>query len=1321
MRADVEDIRSAAGTRQADRLPAPLADGFLHVEERDLAARLALLGDLARQIAFVDPGNRIAGTWEKLFLNEPAFPLAELASLSTRDAEQAFAVCLAEDWRSAVDEVARLAGRVSGWVERFAALPDSPFLRQIQVLDVKEDMSRKLQLLVAPAGSLEMARVRQATTATFDSDGPDEADGSGRARGPRGADAQPTPLPEDDPVARAHADRARIRAAHAMLLNVVTALRPTALRTLADRVASRRIDPALGLLIAELRAADLVVDRLNAMPARLIRFYYEEVLGLRHRSLPPERVLLRLPPAATPVHLPQGTRIEGRAGDLIWQLRTEAAMQVIPARVVGQAMLRYDTDPRISLFTSFAGITGLRAETFAGETPPGERQVFAPDPAAPFDMGIEIASPMFWLAEGERRIDLELDLEWRTGIDVEGDGRAGLGDLELVLREDPELVQAMGFRNVDAGVRLLTERVAAWSARTGQPVSIALLHEVLTHEVRTTAGLRVLLGRIVAAILIARQPWPSGAWWEVLRDKIARAGAGLSGQRLIEPGHAPQSLIAEAFRQIEGGGGFVYAPEDVFDMLLGDAFALSLSTAAGPMTPQVCRVRRNPEGRPAGIVFQIRLGPDAPAIAAPPGEVAPVVRILASPLARICPVSFLERFRLSKVLIRAEVRGLRALSGFSDDGRLDLAQSFAPFGPRPDDGARFVVAGAEMAVKPITEVAVTIDWAELPGQGAGFIAHYRGYGAEVPVPAPVMSAEYLSADGWKPLARGTLALFSTHPEDDRPQARLVLHGSVLGQSIPDPAATPRGLATGRDQLVSGAVRFTLEGTSNGFLAAEYPAALIRAMRPRLIDWPRRRMPRPPFVPRARGLSLDYVAQKVMSLNAPESARPGERITQITPFGRRTVFPADSAGEVGLFPLRLGYGAHFIQIDGAGALGPVSLLVELAESAHDRLPGPRLRVGWCYLAPGGWQELPDTALASDTTDGLMRSGVVTIDLPDDALRQSEEMPGTGYWLAAVVRRSDIDRFPILRRVQTNGFWAICTEGPGTPPDAPRSFAFVPGQPGVSAPAEVASDRPLQGPEDAIAFKTRVAEGLQHRQRAITPWDVERLVLAAFPEVWMVACLPGLDAAAMQRAGGHLSVVVVPHPPRLEPGAPPIPRLFDPLLLRRIEAHLRARAPHGARIRVRNPGYEVLQLRGRIRFEASAGEGALAQRLREDMARRLTVWTAPSALGRFGWSLNLGALHAEIEALPYVDRVTAFSVLHLVRNDHGDHVLHDTATLGGRSEGEIRLRAAEPWGLPLSAADHILTSTIDPDPRDAEPTGIGGLRVGEMLIVNEGAAT
>jgi hypothetical protein len=541
---------------------------------------------------------------------------------------------------------------------------------------------------------------------------------------------------------------------------------------------------------------------------------------------------------------------------------------------------------------------------------------------------------------------------------------------------------------------------------------------------------------------------------------------------------------------------------------------------------------------------------------------------------------------------------------------------------------------------------------------------------------------------------------------------------VQGNSIPAATLSAPETPAARGLIRAGAVRLTVSGTAGGFLAEAHPAALVAALRPRL--WPpgARPLPLPPFVPQARAIRLGYTAREVIAVTAPDSARPGEQVTQITPFGRRAVFPRGRQADAGIFPRRLGYGAHFVMIEGPGALGPVTLLFEMSESGHDRAPGARVPIFWHYLGPYGWERLPDTALAVDTTDGLMRSGVVAVDLPDDALAGSGEMPGAGYWLAAVAQSPDIDNFPILRRVQTNAVWMTGTEG-APPPALPRSFVAVSAPPGVPAPIEVPVAQSRRPPETTAAFKARVAERLQHRQRAITPWDVERIVLDAFPEVWMVKCLPCLVAQRADPAPGRIMAVVVPHAPQLGPQDMPRARLFDPLALRRIETHLRGLISEGAEIEVRNPGYEILQLRGRVRFDTGGDDGAQAQRLRLEMARELTVWTAPQGLDRFGWSVNLAALHARIEALPYVHSLSEFSILHLVHNDAGEHVLYDTARFDPGHGSSARIAAAEPWGLPLSAQDHILTSTLEARPGEARPTGIGGLRVGEMLIVNQGS--
>jgi hypothetical protein len=375
--------------------------------------------------------------------------------------------------------------------------------------------------------------------------------------------------------------------------------------------------------------------------------------------------------------------------------------------------------------------------------------------------------------------------------------------------------------------------------------------------------------------------------------------------------------------------------------------------------------------------------------------------------------------------------------------------------------------------------------------------------------------------------------------------------------------------------------------------------------------------------------------------------------------------------------------------------------------------------WYYLAPSGWRPLPDTALSSDTTAGLMRAGLVIIDLPEDAADPSPEMPGGGAWLAAVATRPHLASFPALEDITLNAVWALRTGDVTRAPDTPRDWAFVPAAPGISEITELAAPTVLRPPEPRAAFTARVAERLRHRGRAVTAWDVERLVLQAFPEVTLAKCLPHLTRKDPTPAPGKMTLVVLRTP---EPGASPhAPCLFDVAALEQIRAAIAPLAPEFTQIDVVNPAFERLQVRARIQIRAEREHGAMAQRLKEEIGRYLSVWTAPAGLQRFGWRLNVQLLRAHITQLSYVRRVTAFSVLHLAGDDHQCHELLDTAqTLRDRRGGAYGplIRPRAPWALPLAAPDHFLSLT-EADLPDETPVaaGIGALSVGEMLIVGQ----
>jgi hypothetical protein len=726
---------------------------------------------------------------------------------------------------------------------------------------------------------------------------------------------------------------------------------------------------------------------------------------------------------------------------------------------------------------------------------------------------------------------------------------------------------------------------------------------------------------------------------------------------------------------------------------------------------ETARVTPNPADAGPGVTFHLSLGETAPAIVAPPGAAAPELTIRMAGEGRFCPFSLFEPFALEGVEISVRVEGLTRLVGFSDDGPLNTAQPFMPFGARPKDGATFLVGAPELAAKPVTQVAVNLAWADLPRSAGGFETHYRDYGNGFRVPEPTLALSYLTGEGWKPLGEPAPMVRRSAPGGPL-LPRLRLEARIPGR----PVAGPGGPADfqQRHAIRAGLASLVLGAPGEAFGHAAYPAALAHSMRPTLRPMAQRPVPPPPWTPMVSEISLDYAANSRIVLDAPQAARPGERVAQIGPFGVQEIFPTRTRPGAGLFPARLADGTLFVRVEGQEATGAVSLLFEMEASGQQRTAFRPEPVAWRYLTAAGWQPLPGWSLVSDSTDGLMRSGVVTIDVPDeDVLLQGGEMPGEGVWLAVSAERQ-LDAFPRLVSLTPNGARAERIDpGEGGAAGAVRSFALDPPRPGLGAIVQVGptiGGAPAESPSE---FRARVAERLRHRQRAVTAWDVERLVLDAFPQVWKAKCFPTLGPGGRPEPG-RLTVVVVPGAPEDAAAGPGQARMFDVLMLRWIEAWLAERASPFARIEVRNPSYERLQLRGKVGFVTTGDGGTLLRRLKLDVSRFLAVWTAAPPMDGFGWSLNLNDVAAMIAGLDYVRFLTEFSVLHLVADDAGSYRLFDTARAGDTGAEQV-LGFREPWSLPLPMPDHWISAVHEEQAAAPIATGIGGLGVGETLVV------
>jgi hypothetical protein len=342
----------------------------------------------------------------------------------------------------------------------------------------------------------------------------------------------------------------------------------------------------------------------------------------------------------------------------------------------------------------------------------------------------------------------------------------------------------------------------------------------------------------------------------------------------------------------------------------------------------------------------------------------------------------------------------------------------------------------------------------------------------------------------------------------------------------------------------------------------------------------------------------------------------------------------------------------------------------------------------------------------------------LDLPDGLSDDCPSLPPGLFWLR-LLGDGQLDLLAAARGVWVNGV-AVRLEGPPRdevlPPLSIRAAQTpVPGlaglhQPWPSLPQRMAEDRP--------AWKQRVAERMRHRDRAVTPGDVERLVLEAFPQVFKVKCLP-LSAAHAQGAGprrpaeDRVVVVVVPAlPPGHEIDGTEGPRL-DAATLLRVRRLLLPRIAPGHRLLVRNATYDRIQVRCALRLSPGEPAGRRLRELNQALRDFFSPWRPGGLTARFDWRVRAEEIEAFLRAQPGVEAVGGASLLHVTRDDSGMFRLGDSA------RGDRALHPRAPWSLALPTRGHLLELTGDPGEQPAV-SGLAQLSVGGSFIIGRAAA-
>jgi hypothetical protein len=732
-------------------------------------------------------------------------------------------------------------------------------------------------------------------------------------------------------------------------------------------------------------------------------------------------------------------------------------------------------------------------------------------------------------------------------------------------------------------------------------------------------------------------------------------------------------------------GGYPAVPGVDTSTLHALTFSITLSETQAALTPLSCDVH----------------GIDTP---------FPVLGLLLKPVWDQDDASYVTYYQalrglwLMRARLAVSVTGLSGLHIRNDQGTLDPKKPFEPFGTSPAVGSRFYLGHPELVGKKLDSVGFNITWMGVPANLATQYQNYAGNLGNASFKARVSLFDKGVLRDFSP----PLGLFNAADATKLAAATL---------APPADQGNPADAVADADDVAQWSRYLLWELTPTDFQHSVYPnvalqqsLALAGAMANKAAGATVNTagyQVNPPYTPKIKSLTADYAASAEVALDAGAAGTVPARAYHVHPFGYAEL-KADGARSGAAFLPRYDLeGELYIGLSNVGAPQRVSLLFQMAEgSANPDLPPQAVQ--WSYLSGNAWLTLQDGSLISDGTRGLINSGIVELALKP--AQPNTLLPGDLYWIRAAIARYS-DSVCDMVALHPNAVLAVFSDQ-GNAPDhlstplpAERITGPVTPVPGLTRVLQPYSSFGGKMAEQDSSFYVRVSERLRHKQRALTAWDYERLVLEKFPDLYKVKCLRA-DPLAHPHDPGLIELVVIPDIRNRLPFDP-----FEPKapadLISDVETFLRDKIPPCASVNVKNAHYVPVKVRCGVRFMPGVDEGFCRRRLNAELNRFLSPWAYEEGADLvIGGSVYANSLINFIDRRDYVDYVAEFK---LFTADDGKTFRPVDET------DDYHATAKRPDDVLVAAREHEFDVISDADYRVEEFAGIDYMRIELDFIV------
>ena len=343
--------------------------------------------------------------------------------------------------------------------------------------------------------------------------------------------------------------------------------------------------------------------------------------------------------------------------------------------------------------------------------------------------------------------------------------------------------------------------------------------------------------------------------------------------------------------------------------------------------------------------------------------------------------------------------------------------------------------------------------------------------------------------------------------------------------------------------------------------------------------------RPPFIPVMKSFKLGYEASETIDFRQSSSSH----VFHIYPFGEHYIEPNPNKKPY-LFPYFKENGYCYLGLDNLLLPEEVTIYFELNQSKFaDTISKNKPIVKWSYLKDNEWKLFKDIDIKKDGTNGLMNSGIITLNLPylSNTMKVSI-LPQGLYWLRASAE-GNISLISDTEAINTQAVrakWKIDIEDTTHFEQALPPYSIKGTQKEIPEILELIQPFPSFGGKKRETAKhiqhyyRRVHELLRHKDRAITIWDFERLVLEEFPNIEFVQCFSRFTNSKVIRTAGKVVVMVIPKS-RKAKNIINYPKVTM-TILQQIQSYLSCISSIFSAIEVRNPFYQRITVKCEVGF-------------------------------------------------------------------------------------------------------------------------------------------